>query len=239
LATRGIAVLRYDKRTYAYSRTLDAANITVEQEVVEDALSAIAAVRSQVRIDPHKIFLAGHSLGGFLAPEIASRAGDVRGIAILAANTQPIDRVLRSQLRFLSNLDSVHRTTTSAAYDSANALIDSLSAHTLPVGRMLFGAPTQYYYELMSREPVRIVMAMTIPVLVVGGGSDYQVTKDEFRSWQVALRRRTNVTFHFYLHMNHLLLPSTGRIGPLDYEGTQRHVCPSLVRDITTWIKTI
>ena len=45
LASQGIAVFRYDKRTRVYAGKLNLRNITVEQEVIEDALLALNAVR--------------------------------------------------------------------------------------------------------------------------------------------------------------------------------------------------
>ena len=45
LASRGIAVLRYDKRTKVYAAQMSEMDYTVEQETVEDALRAVALLR--------------------------------------------------------------------------------------------------------------------------------------------------------------------------------------------------
>src|SRR5213596_1729423 len=71
LASRGIAVLRYDKRTKAYSAEYaKKGSISIREEVIDDALAAIAFLRSQPRIDKERIFVIGHSLGAILVPEI-------------------------------------------------------------------------------------------------------------------------------------------------------------------------
>ena len=70
LAERGIAVIRYDKRTKVYGADSAPAGkeITFDEESVDDALSAIKLARSIPTINPERIYILGHSLGGTLAP---------------------------------------------------------------------------------------------------------------------------------------------------------------------------
>ena len=71
LARRGIASVRYDKRSHAHGlkMVLDKAHpITVWEETIEDALLAARLLRGDRRIGP--VFLAGHSMGAMLAPRI-------------------------------------------------------------------------------------------------------------------------------------------------------------------------
>ncbi|MGC1987523.1 MAG: alpha/beta fold hydrolase, partial [Candidatus Acidiferrales bacterium] len=72
LASRGIAVYRYTKRTqqYGLQSSDDPAKLTVEDEVISDARAAVALVAKQPHIDPKQVFLIGHSLGAYLAPRI-------------------------------------------------------------------------------------------------------------------------------------------------------------------------
>ncbi len=74
LASRGIASLRYDKRTKVYGMKLDVKELTYKEEVVDDAISAIKQLRKDDRVDRNRVFLLGHSLGGQLVPAIAHRA---------------------------------------------------------------------------------------------------------------------------------------------------------------------
>jgi dienelactone hydrolase len=71
LASQGIAVLRYDKRTRVYPAQFVALpNATVKEETIDDALAAVALLRNTPNIDQHRIFVLGHSLGGMLVPRI-------------------------------------------------------------------------------------------------------------------------------------------------------------------------
>ena len=82
LSSRGVIVLRYDKRTFAHGKELIGKSVTIDDEVITDALLAIDVLAA--RKDVGKIFVVGHSLGALLAPEIASRSKRVAGVVLLA-----------------------------------------------------------------------------------------------------------------------------------------------------------
>ena len=88
LASRGVAVLRYDKRTFTHGKQIGP-RISVDDEVVLDATHALEALRARRELDPQRLFVVGHSLGALLAPEIAERAPPVAGVALLAPPGRP------------------------------------------------------------------------------------------------------------------------------------------------------
>lgn len=71
MSHRGIAVLRYDKRTYVYGEKAFAnpEEPTIEEECTDDALSAASLADS---LGFERIFIIGHSLGAGMAPYIAA-----------------------------------------------------------------------------------------------------------------------------------------------------------------------
>src|SRR6201999_1634611 len=73
LASQGIAVLRYDKRTKVYGEKMSELDFTIQDETVDDAVKAVALLRQQPEIDPARVFVLGHSLGGYASPRIAAR----------------------------------------------------------------------------------------------------------------------------------------------------------------------
>ena len=98
LASRGIAVLRYDKRTFVYGpKMAGLQDLTVNQETIDDALTAIAFLSVQPEIDPKRVFLLGHSLGGYLAPRIAEHAPNLAGVIIMAGSTRPLETLMLEQ----------------------------------------------------------------------------------------------------------------------------------------------
>ena len=88
LASQGIAVFRYEKRTKYYSEEWND-NWTVKEEVVDDVLNAVLSLRNIKEIDPQKIFLLGHSLGGKLIPKIGVLDKGIKGFIIFAGAPLP------------------------------------------------------------------------------------------------------------------------------------------------------
>ncbi|MEZ0368750.1 MAG: alpha/beta hydrolase [Candidatus Sericytochromatia bacterium] len=74
LSRAGMAVLSFDLRGYGES---DAAPDTPEVHR-QDVLSALAFLRAQPGIDPHRIALLGHSMGASAVSEAAAEDGHVR-----------------------------------------------------------------------------------------------------------------------------------------------------------------
>ncbi|MGZ9928952.1 alpha/beta hydrolase family protein [Streptomyces sp. NC-S4] len=88
LAGRGTTVLRFDKATYAHRDAAAAANLTMTQEYVPHAVEAVGLLRSHRSVDPGRVFVLGHSMGGKVAPAVA--APSVAGLVIMADDTQPM-----------------------------------------------------------------------------------------------------------------------------------------------------
>ncbi len=71
LASQGIAVLRYNKRTYEHAiKTTADPNHTVDKETTDDALLATRLLEKEKRIDEERIYILGHSQGGMMVPKM-------------------------------------------------------------------------------------------------------------------------------------------------------------------------
>src|ERR1041385_1390797 len=91
LASKGIAILRYEKRTKQYGAKLVALpNLTAKEEVVDDALAAVEVLRKTEGIDAKRIFVLGHSLGGMLVPRIGRLDPNIAGLISLAGATRAL-----------------------------------------------------------------------------------------------------------------------------------------------------
>src|SRR5260370_15960 len=104
LASRGIAVVRYDKRTRVYGARMQSRFITLDAEVIDDARAALYLARSASVLDSARVFLLGHSLGAMLAPTIAARDGHLAGVILLACPARRFADVLRDQIRYIDSL---------------------------------------------------------------------------------------------------------------------------------------
>jgi len=106
LASRGIAVLRYDKRTRVHrARVAALTNLTVHQEVIEDVLDAVKALRAHSRVAPARVFVLGHSLGGMLIPRIGTADPAIAGLIVLAGAARPLEEAIVAQTQYLAMAD--------------------------------------------------------------------------------------------------------------------------------------
>src|SRR5690606_19565221 len=229
LATRGIAVLRYDKRTFVHGPRLDPTQVTLEDEVVADALAAVELLAGRPEIGP--IYLAGHSLGGTLAPVIARRAPELAGVILLAPMARPVSQVLPEQLAYLAQVDGQVTPEEEAQVEAfRTALAQAVSGAVAPEA-MILGAPAAYWQELDALDPVAVARELELPMLVLQGGRDYQVTEADFRRFQAGLASRAGVQFHLFPELNHLFMVGTGPSHPGEYEDPG-HVAPEVVETI-------
>jgi hypothetical protein len=93
LASRKIAVFRYDKRTLVHRNKFMkiSDSITPFLETVEDAIKAVDTLKSIPEIDGMKIYVLGHSLGGTLLPRIAKEDTSIKGMIVMAGSTKPLE----------------------------------------------------------------------------------------------------------------------------------------------------
>lgn len=221
LAAQGIAVLRYDKRTYVYGKASvpEGKEITPDEEVIEDAVSACQLAASMPFIDKQKVFLAGHSLGGLLAPLIATRCPSVTGLILLAAPSRPQDDIIKEQLRYLASLNgNADETLLAQQYQQVKA-----------------AAPQIYWDYLDKYAPIMTACSLSIPMLFLQGERDYQVTMQDFAMWKLGMFGKTNVTFLSYPTLNHCFMEGTGKSTPMEYNHPAR-VSEKVMEDIAKWV---
>jgi hypothetical protein len=233
LATRGVAVLRYEKRTKEHGTRMGP-DVTVESEVIEDALAALELVRSHASIDPERVYVLGHSLGAQLAPEIARRDGRLAGAIMLAASARPIDAVMIAQLEYLAGLPLNATPEAQARLGSALAQVRRLMAREAPPSEVVLGAPASYFYALAERDDIAEAVRLDIPLLLLQGERDYQVTMQDFGLWQNALKDRP-ATFRSFALLNHLFVAGSGPATPTEY-GQPGFVAEDVIVTIHDWI---
>jgi fermentation-respiration switch protein FrsA (DUF1100 family) len=176
------------------------------------------AERAHDRIDPKCVFVLGHSLGGTLAPRIAAEDRSLAGLIILAGATRPFVEVAREQLAYLASL-------TPGTTDPQEGLT-----------RLRRSAPETYWKDLDAYRPAQTAAALTIPMLILQGERDYQVTLADLQGWRDALGGRANVTIKSYPTLNHLFLPGEGKSTPSEYDRAG-HIPDFVLDDVANWLR--
>ncbi len=241
LASQGIAVLRYDKVTFAHGSALDILTFTIDDEIVNDALLAVELLRGTEGVDPSRIFVAGHSLGGYVLPRIGAADAEIAGLIYLAALARPLQEVIIEQQTYLVGLDGTISEADQRGIDAIQTIADQineLTSEDADDDTLLIGAPAVYWLDLQDYNPAESAAALDVPMLFIQGERDYQVTVERDLSlWQAALEGRDDVTFVTFPSLNHHMIPGDGQPNPTEYD-IAGHVDGGVVNTIVEWVES-
>ena len=225
LAARGVAVLRYDDRGYGGSTGVH--GVATSLDFAQDARAALTWLRARPEIDAARVFLLGHSEGGLIAPLVAAEDTTLAGIVVLAGPAYVGRRILEYQTRHGLDLQA----------GKTPAERDSLFRVTM---QSLDSAMTQQPWLgfFATHDPLPVVRRVRVPVLIIHGATDRQVTADQAEILARELRSsgNTDVALHVLPEVNHLFLKD-----PLGHaQGysalPSRTVVPELLQMVADWI---
>ena len=245
LAKHGIASVRYDKRTFAHGMKMlqEKEVCTVKAETIDDALLATELLRNDPRIDPKKVFLLGHSMGGMLAPRIDDEGGNYCGLILLAGSPRSLEEIMLEQNeevlpqlnKLLQWIVKKQIAKLSAAFASMKTMSDEQARKT-----KMGGGTTLYYFKEMGNHPVSAYLKkLNKPILVLQGEKDFQVKAEkDFLLYQQLLEGKPNATFKLYQNLNHAFVPSVyGSIHKAKQEyNVEQHIGETVISDIAGWI---
>ncbi len=239
LATRGVAVLRFDKRTLVYGAKLQKVPITIDDEVTNDARAAIALLRKTPGIDPTKVYVVGHSLGAMLAPKIASLEPNLAGFVAMAGGTRPLEDIILDQFEFLTSLqggnEQAKAQLAKIKEQVARAKSSGLST-TTPTSELPLGAPASYWLSLRGYSPTTTAEKLSCRMLILHGDRDYQVTQADYAGWEKSLFSKPSALLKRFPDLNHLFMKGQGKATPAEYE-KQGHVAEEVIDTIANWAK--
>ncbi len=211
LAERGIASIRYDKRTFAHARKMRKLSITVREETIDDAILAADLLRSDPRIDPDAVFIVGHSMGAMLAPRIDAEGGRFRGLVLMAGTPFRLEEIVVRQLRqagqsrggLMKAVVGLEDRIFSKKFDGLYEMSDEEAKK-----KKFAGSVTLYYFKEMGRKTAAdYLMESDKPVLILQGGMDFQVLPSEdFAAFREQLQGRENVEYRLYDELNHVFV---------------------------------
>ncbi|WP_063000673.1 alpha/beta hydrolase family protein [Nocardia mikamii] len=244
LATGGVIVLRFDKPSHLEAaRGGNWAEIPPTADYVPPAVAAVRALRARADVDPRRIFVLGHSMGGRYAPRVAVAEPTIAGLILLSADTQPMQRAAVRVARYLMTV----------APESARAMLPDpeellaqaerveradLSEST-PAGELPLGLAAGTWLDLREYDPVATAITVRKPMFIAQGGRDYQVTVvDDLAGWDRGLGDRDDVDIRVYESDDHMFFTGSGTSRPSDYAAPQ-HVDGAVVADIAVWMTAV
>ena len=243
LAEKGIASIRYDKRTFTHGKKMRKMNITVREETIDDALAAVRILKNDSRINSDGIFILGHSMGAMLAPRIDAEGGDVKGLILMAGTPKRLENIVLRQLKQAGESRSFLKWIVGLEYRIFEKKFRNLyqMSDEEALKRKFAGNLSLYYFKEMGRKTALDYLTETDkPVLIMQGGRDFQVlADDDFKIFQEELRDRNNTEFRLYPNLNHVFVDAIYDDilkATKDYK-VERHIGDEVIADISQFIK--
>ena len=246
LARYGIASVRYDKRSFAHGfkmlRDKDL-EVTVKTETIDDAILATELLKKDPRIDPERVFIIGHSMGGMLSPRIDAEGGNYAGLIIMAGSPRKLEEIildqneaaLRSTKGFVNWIVKKQVAKFAAMFDGMYELSDAEAKK-----KKMGGGTTLYYFKEMGEHAASAYLSSCEkPILIMQGEKDFQATAEkDFAAYKQLLAGRSNVTFRLYENLSHAFVPSVyGDIMKAKQEyNVKQHISDEVIGDIASWI---
>jgi uncharacterized protein len=225
LARRGIATLRLDDRGMNGSSAGPAG--ATSADFANDIRAALAYLRTRPEIDGARLGLVGHSEGGMIAPMVAATDPSLKGIVLLAGPAYTGKRILAYQQRnAVDNAPGLTPAERKAALAESAAATDSLAAQS---------AWVRYF---MAYDPLATARKVRVPVLILQGETDQQVTPEQADTLAAAFRAGgdRDVTERKFPATDHLFVADSvgnpARYGALP----TRSVRPEVLGTLADWL---
>lgn len=257
LAEKGVAVLRFNKRTYQYGKELAKIGMQnktlIKDEFIDDAAEGLKTLAKEQGIPTDKLFILGHSQSGSYLPVINETAGNLaKGYIILSGTPTNIAELSKKQLEKVieegsENADEEQVKMMKQNIKTNDELlkkIETMSEEELNKPENYpFGIPGVYVKDLMKYDPIKLYNDSKLPIFIRIAEFDKQVPISELELWKNGLDKNENDSIEEVKGANHMMQPSDGKtkLANLITDEYQKDapIVSSVIDDIAAWIEKI
>ncbi|WP_255787428.1 alpha/beta fold hydrolase, partial [Bacillus cereus group sp. BfR-BA-01355] len=240
LATKGIAVLRYNKRTYEHeSKTLSSPLHTIDKETTDDALRAVCFLQNEQKIDRKQIYILGHSQGGMMVPRIIEKEKNhkIAGAIVMAGSARRIQDVALDQIKHAFALGEINFEVYEFYKKQLELLNDPNFSSENPPKEFKLGQ-VMFWDSFRQIRAAEMAKNQKTPLLILQGERDFQVRTDvEIPIWQEQLKNRNNIDYLLYPKLNHLFTEGEGELSTIEEYTISANVPEYVINDIANWIQ--
>lgn len=236
LAAEGVTTVRIDKRgMFGSAGAVPDANAVTMADYVADTAAWVKSVRAKTGAPC--VWLIGHSEGGLVALAAAQEVENLCGLVLVAAAGRPLGDVIKSQLRA--------NPANAPFLRAANAAIDELAAGQRvdvtalpPPLAPLFNLAVQgFLISTFALDPADLAAKARLPVLIVQGGKDIQVSVEDAERLKAANPRAMLIILP---NANHVLKDVAGN-SPSDnvaaYQAPDLPLSDGMVSGIAAFVR--
>jgi uncharacterized protein len=237
LARAGIASLRYDPPPYSFSKAPDPTKLPIDQQIVNPAVAALASVSGIREIDSSAVFILGHGMAGMVAPYIAARYANTRGVILMGAAALPVEKTLAQQKNIELQKQGMSAQEIEDIVTAQNQTFADIRSGKMQASRLYAGATVAYWRDRMNRDPARKARSLDVPILVLQGANDTEVHEADYDRLQLALAKKAGgmTQFHWFPDLNHVFMSSKDVQSSSSQPG---NVHPEVIRVIASWIES-
>jgi len=228
ITNKGIATFRYDKRIVKQIRKGNVDKDMMFDDFVTDAASVINYFKKQGNYN--KIYVAGHSQGSLVGILAAKNRAD--GFISLAGAGQSIDNVIIEQIEKTAPQFTEECKRIFKILENGKTTDDFPPA----LGSIFNKGIQPFIRNWMSYDPQAEIKKLDIPVLIINGTKDLQVSQAEAELLKDAAPK---ATLKIIDKMNHVLVPIEGDDleNSKSYNESERALSPELFKSIVDFIK--
>ncbi|SEA66485.1 alpha/beta hydrolase [Bizionia paragorgiae] len=228
LTNRNLATFRYDKRIVKQIRKGKVDKNMLFEDFITDAISVRDFFKNQDAFN--KIYIAGHSQGSLVGLVAAQERAD--GFISLAGAGQRIDHVIMEQITKTAPMFTEDAEKTFAVLRQGKTTTEYPKAL-----EAIFNKELQpFISNWMQYDPQTEIQKLQIPVLIINGTKDLQVTEAEA---QILHQASPESEIKIIENMNHVLVTIEG--GTLEnsksYNESARPLSPEVIDAIVEFIK--
>jgi len=218
LYQKGIASYRFDKKTLTNPESFNYKS-TIDDEVTNDIVNIISYFKENEEFKGYEIILLGHSLGANLMPRIAGKSAQISKLILLAGNARSLEKLIAEQYEYLYKQNpSPELLEASKKMKEQIAVLTSKSFNVnTPKEQLPFNLSGYYWKSVLDYDALKEVKNVKIPMLILQGERDYQVTMEDFELWKSTLKNNKKASFISYPKLNHLFMSGENASEPKEY----------------------
>ncbi len=239
LAREGFVTLRYDKRGIGNS-TGEGGDFP--EPSLRDLKAAVAFLKDNPEVDPERIALVGHSLGGLWSLMEAAEDPEIAALCLMATPAQPMGEILVEQIEWFVRAQGGDDTVVAAVVAQQRAVYAQLSSGALDLSATSPSERYQFEYvkAIMDIAGADYAKEIKCPALILQGDKDlFTIIPEEAQLLKQAFNEGGNdkVQLVIFTDLDHVFRPTPNQPSPDLYYQDRGPIPTEVVQTIVDWMK--